>query len=232
MPSHIAIILDGNGRWAKKRGLNRSYGHKQGAINLKTICLEANDLGVKVLSVYAFSTENWKRPQDEIDYLMNLPKVFENEYQEDFESYNVKVVFSGRRDRLSKDNIALINRVENETKNRDGIILNVCIDYGSQDELTNAAKQIASKVKANELKIEAITEKTVSDHLYTSGLPPVDLLIRTSGEIRLSNYLLWQVAYAELYFTKVHWPSFSERQLHKAIDNYQNRNRKYGGLKG
>jgi undecaprenyl diphosphate synthase len=232
MPKHIAIILDGNGRWAKKRGLDRSYGHKQGALNLKTICLEANSLGVEVLSVYAFSTENWKRPKDEIEYLMNLPKVFENEYKDDFKDYDVKVVFSGRRDRLSEDNIALIKRVEEETKKREGIILNVCIDYGSQNEITEATKKIAQKVMDKELTLDMINEDTIANHLYTSMLPPVDLLIRTSGEVRISNYLLWQIAYAELYFTKVQWPAFNKRQLYKAINDYQNRNRKFGGLKG
>lgn len=232
LPKHVAIILDGNGRWAKKHGLERSYGHKQGALNLKTICLEANNLGIEVLSVYAFSTENWKRPKEEIDYLMNLPKVFENEYKDDFKNFDVKVVFSGRRDRFSKENIELLERVEKETSARKGIILNVCIDYGSQDELTQATKLIASKVKNNALKIDEITEATINEHLYTYPLPSVDLLIRTSGEIRISNYLLWQIAYAELYFTKVHWPSFGKKQLYKAINNYQNRNRKFGGLKG
>ncbi|MFH5881543.1 isoprenyl transferase [Liberiplasma polymorphum] len=232
VPDHIAIILDGNGRWAKKRGLDRSFGHKQGAVNLEKITLECLSLGVKVLSVYAFSTENWKRPKDEIDYLMNLPKVFENEYKDSFEHYDVRVVFSGRRDRLSKENVALLERVEKDSSKRKGIILNVCLDYGSKDELVNAAKAIAKKVKENKLSVEAINEEVFQNHLYTKGLPEVDLLIRTSGEIRLSNYLLWQVAYAEFYFTKTHWPAFNEKALYKAIRSYQNRNRKFGGLKG
>lgn len=232
IPNHIAIILDGNGRWAKKRGLDRSFGHKQGAINLKETTLNCLALGVKVLSVYAFSTENWKRPKDEIDYLMNLPKVFENEYKDSFEEYDVRVVFSGRRDRLSEENVKLLERVERDTSNRKGIILNVCLDYGSQDEITYAMKEIAKKVKANKIDVNEIDEALIEAHLYTKDLPPVDLLIRTSGEIRLSNYLLWQVAYAEFYFTKTHWPAFKEKALYKAIYNYQNRNRRYGGLKG
>ena len=232
VPKHIAIILDGNGRWAKKKGLERSFGHKQGAVNLKTITLECLSLGVEVLSVYAFSTENWKRPKDEIDYLMNLPKVFENEYKESFDEYDVRVVFSGRRDRLSRENVELLERVEKESALRKGIILNVCLDYGSKDEIVQATKQIASLVKANQLDVDAINELTIQSHLYTKDLPDVDLLIRTSGELRLSNYLLWQVAYAEFYFTKVHWPAFNRKQLYKAIRDYQNRNRKFGGLKG
>ncbi len=232
IPQHIAIILDGNGRWAKRRNLPRHMGHKQGAVNLQKITLEAHQLGVNYLSVYAFSTENWKRPKDEIDYLMKLPKVFEEEYKDAFKEYDIRVVFSGRRDRLSKENIDLINRVEEKTKDRQGLTLNVCIDYGSQYEITEAAKSLAKEVKDGALKIEDIDILKMQSHLYTKDLPDVDLLIRTSGEIRLSNFLLWQVAYAEFYFTKVHWPAFKARHLYKAIKHFQKRERKFGGLKG
>ncbi len=232
IPQHIAIILDGNGRWAKRRNLPRHMGHKQGAVNLQKITLEAHQLGVNYLSVYAFSTENWKRPKDEIDYLMKLPKVFEEEYKDDFKEYDIRVVFSGRRDRLSKENKDLINRVEEKTKDRQGLTLNVCIDYGSQYEITEAAKSLAKEVKDGALKIEDIDILKMQSHLYTKDLPDVDLLIRTSGEIRLSNFLLWQVAYAEFYFTKVHWPAFKARHLYKAIKHFQKRERKFGGLKG
>ena len=231
IPKHLAIILDGNGRWAKKRGLSRQMGHKQGAMNLQRITLAAHEIGVKTLSVYAFSTENWKRPKEEISYLMTLPKLFEDEYKEDFKEYDIKVVFSGRRDRMSEANQALIKRVEEKTKDRQGLILNVCLDYGSQYEIARAAKQVASDVLNKKYGLEAINESKIEAHLYTKDLPSVDLLIRTSGEIRLSNFLLWQVAYAEFYFTKKHWPAFNEKALYKAISHYQKRNRKFGGLK-
>ena len=231
MPEHIAIILDGNGRWAKKRKLSRQLGHKQGAVNLQKITLEAHKLGIKYMSVYAFSTENWKRPKDEIEYLMKLPKVFEEEYKDSFKEYDIRVVFSGRRDRLSKDNLALIDRVEDKTKNRKGLTLNVCLDYGSQYEITEAAKALAKDVLENKVTIDAIDEAMIESKLYTKHMPNVDLLIRTSGEIRLSNFLLWQVAYAEFYFTKRHWPAFRQKDLYKAVNHYQKRDRKFGGLK-
>lgn len=232
LPKHVAIILDGNGRWAKKRGLSRSDGHKHGALNLRRISLLSEKLGIDVLSVYAFSTENWKRPKTEVDYLMQLPKVFEEEFKDDFEKYHIRVVFSGRRDRLSDDNVALLERVEKESKDRTGLILNICLDYGSHHELVEATKAIAGKVEKGTLSIDSIDENVIASHLYTKDLPPVDYLIRTSGEVRLSNFLLWQVAYAEFYFTKTPWPAFKERQFLKAIKDYQNRSRRFGGLKG
>ena len=231
MPEHIAIILDGNGRWAKRKNLPRHMGHKQGAMNLQKITLEAHKLGIRVMSVYAFSTENWKRPKEEIDYLMNLPKIFEEEYKDDFTEYDIRVVFSGRRDRISTSNIELLERVENKTKDRNGLILNVCLDYGSQYEITEATKNIARDIKKGKYSIEDISEQHIASKLYTKDLPDVDLLIRTSGEIRLSNFLLWQIAYAELFFTKVPWPAFKPKHLYQAIKHYQKRNRKFGGLK-
>jgi undecaprenyl diphosphate synthase len=232
LPKHVAIILDGNGRWAKKRGLSRSDGHKYGALNLRRIALLSESLGIDVLSVYAFSTENWKRPQAEVDYLMQLPKVFEEEFKDDFEKYNIRVTFSGRRDRLSKDNIALLKRVEKESENRMGLILNICLDYGSQHELVHATQALATEVKKGIINVNDITEAAIESHLYTKDLPAVDYLIRTSGEVRISNFLLWQIAYAELYFTKTPWPAFKEKQFLKAIKSYQKRNRRFGGLKG
>ncbi len=232
IPQHIAVILDGNGRWAKRRGRSRTYGHQQGALNVKTIALAAQDIGVKVLSVYAFSTENWKRPQKEIDFLMKLPKSFQEESSEELHDYNVRIVFSGRRDRINDENLEIMKTLETKTKDNDGLILNVCFDYGGQDELTHATKMIAKAVQAGELKLDAINEQTITEHLYTKGLPSVDLMIRTSGEKRLSNYLIWQNAYAEFYFTKTPWPAFKAKQLRKAILDYQNRSRRFGGLKG
>ncbi len=231
IPAHIAIILDGNGRWAKKRGLPRTVGHRAGTLNIRKITLAAKEIGIKVLSVYAFSTENWKRPKDEVNYLMSLPKEFERQFADDFRNADVKVIFTGRKDRFSKENQEIIKRIMNNSKDRTGITLNICFDYGSYDEITTAVKNIAREVKNNELIIENITPDVISSHLFTKDLPQLDLLIRTSGEERLSNFMLWQLAYSELYFTKVHWPSFNKKCMIKAIKNYQKRNRRFGGLK-
>lgn len=231
IPSHIAIILDGNGRWAKKRGLPRTYGHKVGSENLNKTAINCSKLGIKVLSVYAFSTENWSRPKDEVDYLMKLPLEFEKTYKGNFKENDIKVIFSGRRDRFSKENIELLNKIEEKTKDRQGLILNICFDYGSYTEMLTATKEISLLYKENKIKLEDIDEKLFENHLYTKDLPKLDLLIRTSGELRISNFLLWQLAYSELYFTKKLWPDFNNKELLKAIDNYQRRNRTYGGLK-
>ncbi len=231
IPSHIAMILDGNGRWAKKRGLPRTLGHKAGTENLKNIALECHKLGVKALSVYAFSTENWKRPKEEIDYLMQLPSFFEEEYKGNFKEYDIRVIFSGRRDRFNEKITELITRVEEKTKDRKGMILNICFDYGSHTEIIGAVKEISEKYKDGSISLDDINVELMDQHLYTKELPPLDLLIRTSGELRISNYLLWQLAYSELYFPKVPWPAFNKKQLLKAIDNFQKRNRRFGGLK-
>ncbi len=238
VPKHIAFILDGNGRWARRRGRSRAHGHERGAMNIRSIAIEAKELGVEVMSVYAFSTENWKRPQKEVDMLMDLPKRYEKEYDQDNEAFkkkyladDVRIIFTGRRDRLDNYNLGLMKRIEDATKENEGFTLNICVDYGSKDELVNAAKSMAKKVANKSLSVNAIDEETMASHLYTHPLPPVDLLIRTSGEQRLSNFLLWQNAYAEFYFTKTHWPAFSQKELRKAIVDFQKRNRKYGGLK-
>ncbi len=231
VPQHIAIIMDGNGRWAKKRRMPRTYGHKKGSENLKDIAIACNDLGIKALSVYAFSTENWKRPQAEIDYLMALPKEFEETFKGKFEEHQIRVMFSGRRDRFPGEVLDLMERVEEKTKDRTGLILNICFDYGSHTEIVEAVKQISTEYKDGTIQLEDIDVSLMDKHLYTRELPHLDLLIRTSGEERISNFLLWQLAYSELYFTKVHWPAFSEKELHKAIRNFQLRNRRFGGLK-
>jgi len=231
IPAHIAIILDGNGRWAKKFGLPRTAGHRKGAENLKNITLLCNEIGIKTLSVYAFSTENWNRPKDEIEYLMKLPLEFEKTYKGDFKEHNIKVIFSGRRDRLSEDNVRLLTSIEDRTKDRTGLILNVCFDYGSHTEIIEAIKNISKKYKNDEISLDDIDVSTIDNHLYTKGLPPLDLLIRTSGEIRISNYLLWQLAYSELYFTKKYWPEFNKKELYKALDDFQKRNRRFGSIK-
>lgn len=231
VPKHIALIMDGNGRWAKKRKMPRTYGHKKGAENLRRIALFANDIGVKALSVYAFSTENWSRPKEEIDYLMDLPSMFEDEYRGSFKEGDIRVIFSGRRDRFPKEVQELIERVEEKSKDRLGMVLNICFDYGSKYEVGQAIREIAANVKKGVIKEDAIDEDTIYDYLYTRNLPKLDLLIRTSGEQRLSNFLLMQSAYAELYFTKTHWPAFHEKSLLKAIHDFQTRNRRFGGLK-
>jgi undecaprenyl diphosphate synthase len=231
IPSHIAIILDGNGRWAKKRKLPRTFGHKVGADNLNKTAINCSKLGIKVLSVYAFSTENWSRPKEEVDFLMKLPLEFEKSYKDNFREYDIKVMFSGRRDRFSKENVELLNRIEEKTKDRSGLILNVCFDYGSYTEMLCATKEISQLYKDDKIKLDDINEELFESHLYTKDLPKLDLLIRTSGELRISNYLLWQLAYSELYFTKKLWPEFNNKQLLIAIDNYQKRNRTYGGIK-
>lgn len=231
IPKHIAIIMDGNGRWAKKRNMPRTYGHKKGSENLKNIALACQELGIKALSVYAFSTENWKRPKEEIEYLMNLPKEFEETFKGSFEEHDIRVIFSGRKDRFPSHVQELIERVTEKTKDRTSMTLNICFDYGSHTELIEAIKEISQQYKDGVITLDDIDVPLIDSHLYTKELPPLDLLIRTSGESRISNFLLWQLAYSELYFTDVHWPAFHKKQLHKAIDNFQQRNRRFGGLK-
>ncbi len=231
IPKHIAIILDGNGRWAKAKGLPRNLGHRKGAFNIRDIASSANKLGVKQLTVYAFSTENWNRPKEEVDYLMTAPIKYYKKFKKKILNSSMKITFIGRRDRFSKELLDVINEVEENTKNHTGINLNIACDYGSKYEIVNAIKLISNKVLNNELEIDDINENTVDEHLYTNGMYPIDLMIRTSGEIRLSNYLLWQLAYSEFYFTDTYWPAFNEKELIKAIESYQKRDRRYGGLK-
>lgn len=231
VPTHVAIILDGNGRWAKKRLMPRTFGHRKGAFNIRTIARYANKIGIKYLTMYCFSTENWKRPKDEVDYLMSKPIRYMKRYREDLINSTIKITFVGRRDRIPAEMLNVFKDLEENTKDHTGLVLSLCVDYGSFDELTTAVKNIASEVKENKLDFNQIDEKCIMSHLYTKDYPPVDLMIRTSGELRLSNYLLLQSAYAELYFTDVLWPDFDEKELLKAIENYQSRNRRFGGLK-
>lgn len=231
VPQHIAIILDGNGRWAKHRGLPRKVGHYQGAINLKNIALECDSLGVKYLTVYCFSTENWTRPKDEVEYLMTAPVTYYDKYRDSIAKNNIRIKFIGRRDRFPHEFLKRILDVEELTKDKTGLTLVIAADYGSQYELTEATKKIANLVNHGQLSIDNITPQTIEDNLFTAGFPKLDLLIRTSGEIRISNFLLWQLSYSELYFTKEYWPSFTKKDLYKAIEDYNHRNRRYGGLK-
>lgn len=231
IPKHIAIILDGNGRWAKKRAMPRTYGHQVGVENIKNVTLLASNLGVKALSVYAFSTENWRRPKEEVDFLMKLPAEFEKKFKDDFKEFDVKVTFSGRKTHLSEENLEILERITKNTKDRKGIILNICFDYGSQTEITEAMQKIGQDIVDGKIKPKDIQPSDIEANLYTKDLPKLDLLIRPSGEVRLSNFLLWQAAYAELYFCKTYWPAFGKKDLQKAILDFNKRNRRFGGLK-
>jgi len=218
IPKHVAIILDGNGRWAKKYGQPRSFGHYQGGRNLFRVAKAAQNLGISKLTVYAFSTENWKRPEDEVNYLMTKPIEMFHENRKRISEIDYKITFAGRRDRFSKELLEVIDIIEDETKANSGFELTIAADYGAYDEI----------VKAANLSEKPITMESIAKNLMVKE--PVDLLIRTSGEQRLSNFLLWQASYAEFYFTKVHWPAFSEKELKKAIKSYQSRQRRFGGL--
>lgn len=226
IPKHVGIIMDGNGRWAKKRMLPRSMGHKAGSDNLRTLCHHIFNCGVEVLSVYAFSTENFKRSQKEVDYLMNLfTSKFEEELVE-FQNNNIKVVFSGRREPLSDDVFKAMQKITEATKNNTKGIFNICLNYGGQYEVVDAVKKIVeSKVDVNNF-----TPEDFNHYLY-QDLPPIDLLIRTSGEYRLSNFMMYQASYAEFYFTDTYFPDFDAKEFDKAILAYQNRDRRFGGVK-
>ena len=231
IPNHIAIILDGNGTWAKKRGLPRTMGHRKGAKNLVNVTKHALELGVKYLTVFAFSTENWNRPKDEVDYLMSLPKELLSEYKGKMVNDEIRFRVIGCEDHLSKEALDEIKKAEEETKNNTKMTLTVAFNYGGKRELTDVCKKIAEKVKNEQMTISDINEDAISDNLYASDLPNVDLLIRTSGQYRISNFMLWQCAYSEFYFPKTLWPDFKGRDLEKAILEYNNRNRRFGGIK-
>ena len=232
LPRHIAIIMDGNGRWAKKRGLPRSYGHIAGADNLKKIAYHTYDIGVDVLTVYAFSTENWKRPPEEVSALMKLFLEKLPQVDELLAGRKVSVRFVGDIDRFAPELIKLMKEAEERTViYRDsGRTFNFCVNYGGRDEILHAAKLIANDVAENNLDINNITEEEFSKRLYTGGLPDPDLVIRPSGEFRISNFLLWQSAYSEFYYDNILWPDFSPEDLNRAILEYQKRNRRFGGV--
>lgn len=230
LPKHVGIIMDGNGRWAKKRGLPRSAGHKAGANNFRTITRYCSDIGIKYLTVYAFSTENWKRPSDEVSALMSLFKSYLNEALTDFKDDSIVVKFIGDKTGFNSELQELIRENEEESANRDGMILNIAMNYGSRGEITMAVKKIAEKVKSGELSVEDITEQTVSDNLYTAFQPDPDLVIRPSGEYRISNFLLWQSAYTEYVIMDKLWPDFTKEDMNRALLEFANRNRRYGGV--
>lgn len=225
LPKHIAIIMDGNGRWAKKRALPRSAGHTAGAKTFKDIARYCNKIGLEYLTVYAFSTENWKRPKEEVENIMNLLRDYLKD-AENFKDENIKVRFIGDLEPLDHDIKALIHKNEEGSKNATGLNLNIAINYGGRDEIKNAVKKIVTAGTA----AEDITEDTISENLYTSGMPDPDFIIRPSGEYRLSNYLIWQSAYAEYWFSDILWPDFTPRDLEKAIDDYNHRHRRFGGV--
>lgn len=231
LPKHIGIIMDGNGRWAQRRGLPRTAGHRAGAETVKKIVREANKLGIKYLTLYAFSTENWKRPKSEVDTLMDLLLNYLKDAEKIMQNDNIQLRMLGSDKELSQEIRDRIERVRELTKDNDGIVWNIALNYGSREEITHSVKEIAKKVKSGELEPEDIKEQDIADNLYTAGQPDVDLMIRTSGEQRLSNFMLWQVSYAEFWYTNKHWPDFGEKDLRQAIIDYQNRGRRFGGIK-
>ena len=231
IPAHIAIILDGNGRWAKAHHRPRVFGHRKGAFNIYDIAKACSELGIKYVTMFCFSTENWTRPDDEVNYIMSKPMRFVKYYRKKIISSSARIKFLGRRDRLSKEFLDMINDIEENTKDHTGTTLSLCVDYGSYDEITTAVKNIAKDIKDNKIDIDDITPELIENNLFTKDYPKLDLLIRTSGEQRISNFLLWQLGYAELYFTDVYWPDFNKDELIKALINYQSRNRRFGGLK-
>ncbi|WP_242361002.1 isoprenyl transferase [Limosilactobacillus antri] len=234
IPRHIAIIMDGNGRWAQKRHLPRVAGHKQGMQTVKTVTIAASKLGVKVLTLYAFSTENWKRPSSEVNYLMQLPIRFFSTFVPDLVKNNVRVMVMGDIQQLPAKTQEAVNDAIADTADCDGMVLNFALNYGSRDEITRAVQDVARAVQAGTLSPDAIDEQLVSEHLMTAPLGELadpDLLIRTSGEERISNFLLWQLAYSELEFVPEHWPDFDAESLKRAIVEFQGRHRRFGGLK-
>lgn len=230
LPQHIGIIMDGNGRWAKKRGLPRTSGHVAGAKTFEKIVEDAGNIGIKVVTVYAFSTENWQRPKEEVDALMTLLEDYLDNGLARLAGRDVRVHFIGDRSAFSDEFQKKLCHMEKATMNNSGLLLNVALNYGSRNELTNAVKLIAQKVKDGELSCEDITEDIISGYLYTAGQPDPDLIIRPSGEFRLSNFLMWQGAYSELWFSNCLWPDFTKEDLLRSIYDYQQRNRRFGGV--
>lgn len=230
IPNHVAIILDGNGRWATKRGLSRSKGHEAGFKALKKVAVYAMKRGVKVLSVFAFSTENFKRSREEVDFLM---KLFTTQFKKEipfFNKNNIKVIFSGRKEPLKLEVLKSMEELKKATEKNTGVVFNVCLNYGGQAEIVDATKKIVKKVINKDLDLKDLNEETFYRYLY-NYLPPIDLLIRTSGEIRISNFMLYQLSYSELYFPNVYFPDFDEKEFDKAIEEYTKRDRRFGSIK-
>lgn len=228
IPAHIAIIMDGNGRWAKKRFMPRLFGHKYGVETVRTVVKHCNNIGVKYLTLYAFSTENWNRPTDEVNGLMDLLVTYLRSELDELHENGVKVNFIGYLEDMPSQAKAEMQRSMEKTASNQGLTLNLALNYGGRDEIRRGVQAIAQQVKLGNLNPEDITDEVISNNLYTAGQSDPDLIIRTSGEIRVSNFLLWQLAYSEFYFTEVLWPDFNEKELDKAIEVYNQRNRRYG----
>ena len=229
LPVHVAIIMDGNRRWAKQRGLDIKVGHKEGAKTLEKIVRYAKKVGIKYITVYAFSTENWKRSEDEVGALMLLLQAYLDSYAKRADTEGIKVKVLGDISVLSKGMQSTIGKLEERTKDNTDINFNIALNYGGRDEIVKAVRKIAEKVKEDEIKIEDISEEIISNNLYTSGMPDPDVVVRTSGEMRTSNFLPWQIVYSEFIFVEKNWPDFNEEDLDKVIEIYQKRNRKFGG---
>lgn len=231
IPNHIAIVMDGNGRWASKRGISRNAGHKEGSKTFEKIARYCRDIGVEYLTVYAFSTENWKRPESEVKNIMNLLKKYLDEIIKNISKENIKLRVIGSREGLSKDILDRIDKIEKHQQNmKPECTVNIALNYGSRDEIKNAVKKIARDVLDQKIKIDNINEQLISYNLYTEDTPDPDLVIRPSGEMRLSNFLLWQSAYSEYYFTEVLWPDFNEDEIDKAVMAFNKRDRRFGGI--
>jgi len=224
LPQHVGIIMDGNGRWAKKRGLPRVFGHRAGVNTVRKIVETAAKIGIRCLSLYAFSTENWRRPKNEIEFLFNLLSQYIKKEEKNLIKNNIKVVISGDISKIDKKTVEALRKLVEKLKNNTGLIVNLCINYGGQQEIVSAINKIIS------LGVKSVDEKKFEEFLYTKDLPELDLLIRTSGELRISNFMLWQVAYAELYFTKTLWPDFTPKEFVLAIKDYQSRERRFGAI--
>ena len=233
LPEHIAIIMDGNGRWAKKRGLERTKGHKVGAEVFRKICQYASDIGIKYMTFYAFSTENWKRSAAEVGKIMDLLRDYLGEMQEreeENEKAGYNIHFIGSREGMPEDIVALMDIVESRSSDKNKIHINIAVNYGGRAEIVHSVKEIAKKLQSGEITLEDIDEDMISSHIYTKNQPDPDLIIRPSGEQRLSNFLIWQAAYAEFYYDDVLWPDFTEKDLDRAIEEYNKRSRRFGGV--
>lgn len=228
VPNHIAIIMDGNRRWAKQRKLDVRLGHKKGAETLENIVKYCNKIGIKYLTVYAFSTENWKRSKEEVGALMLLLQNYLEDFAKRADTENIRIKMLGNREGLSSGILKSIDNAIERTKNNTGVTFNVAFNYGGRDEIVKSVRKIAEDIKQNKIGIDNITEDLISNNLYTSGIPDPDLMIRTSGEIRTSNFLPWQLVYSEFYFTEKLWPDFTEKDLDEAVEEYNRRNRKFG----
>lgn len=231
VPSHIAIIMDGNGRWAKSRFMPRTYGHKAGVETIRKVVKECSRLGVKYLTLYAFSTENWKRPKDEVSALMGLLVKYLRSELKELHRNNVKILTIGDISKLPDACIEELDRAKKETKDNTGLVMSLALNYGGRNDLVNAVRNISQEVLDGKIFPDDIVDDTIASHLSTNESPDPDLVVRTSGEQRLSNFLLWELAYSEFYFTDIHWPDFDEKELQKAIYAYQSRDRRFGGVK-